>query len=43
MGWEDDYVWSTNKKLQFKVALKTYLNTHSVHSVEELLMFTYES
>jgi hypothetical protein len=28
-----------NKKAQFKVALKWYLNTHSLYSVEEFLMF----
>jgi len=28
-----------NKKAQFKVALKRYLNTHSFYSVEEVLMF----
>jgi len=26
-----------NKKAQFKVALKRYLNTHSFYSVEEFL------
>jgi hypothetical protein len=28
-----------NKKAQFKVALRRYLNTHSFYSVEEFLMF----
>jgi hypothetical protein len=28
-----------NKKSQFKVALKRYLNTHSFYSVDEFLMF----
>jgi hypothetical protein len=29
----------TNKKVQFKVALKRYLNTCSFYSVEEFIMF----
>jgi hypothetical protein len=29
----------TNRKAQFKVTLKLYLNTHSFYSVEEFLMF----
>jgi hypothetical protein len=28
-----------NKKAQFKVSLKSYLNTHSFYSVEEFLTF----
>jgi hypothetical protein len=28
-----------NKKEEFKVALKRYLNTYSFYSVEEFLMF----
>jgi hypothetical protein len=27
-----------NEKAQFKVALKRYLNTHSVYSVDEFLL-----
>jgi hypothetical protein len=32
-----------NKKSQFKVALKRYLNTHSFYSVDEFLMFENDS
>jgi hypothetical protein len=32
-----------NKKAQFKVALKRYLNTHSFYSVEEFLTITNDS
>jgi hypothetical protein len=32
-----------NKKAQFKVALKRYLITHSLYSVDEFLMFTKKS
>jgi len=32
-----------NKKAQFKIALKRYLNTHSFYSVEELLTFKNDS
>jgi hypothetical protein len=32
-----------NKKSQFKVALKSYLNTHSFYSVDEVLMFENDS
>jgi hypothetical protein len=32
-----------NKKAQFKVALKRYLGTHAVYSIEEFLMFKNES
>jgi hypothetical protein len=32
-----------NRKAQFKVALKTYLNTHSFYSVEEFLTVKYDS
>jgi hypothetical protein len=31
-----------NKKAQFKVALKRYLNMHSLYSVEEFLTFKNE-
>jgi hypothetical protein len=33
----------TNKKAQFKVALKRYLNTHFFYSVEEFLTFKNDS
>jgi hypothetical protein len=33
----------TNKKAQFKVALKRYLNTHSFYCVEEFLTFKNDS
>jgi hypothetical protein len=32
-----------NKQTQFKIALKSYLNTHSIYSVEELLTFKNDS
>jgi hypothetical protein len=32
-----------NKKSQFKVALKRYLNTHSFYSVDEFLIFENDS
>jgi HKD family nuclease len=32
-----------NKKAEFKVVLKRYLNTHSFYSVEEFLMFKNKS
>jgi hypothetical protein len=32
-----------NKKAQFKVALKRYLNTHSFYSVEKFLTFINDS
>jgi hypothetical protein len=32
-----------NKKAQFKVALKRYLNTHSFYSVEEFPMLKNDS
>jgi hypothetical protein len=32
-----------NKKAQFKVALKRYLNIHCFYSVEEFLMFRNDS
>jgi hypothetical protein len=32
-----------NKKAQFRVALKRYLNTHSFFSLEEFLMFKNDS
>jgi len=33
----------TNKKAQFKVALKRYLNTHSFYSVDEFVTFKNDS
>jgi hypothetical protein len=39
------FYWTNrvNKKSQFKVALKRYLNTHSFYSVNEFLMFENDS
>jgi len=28
-----------NEKAQFKIALRRYLNTHSLYSIDELFMF----